>query len=169
MKLNKLFLCGLSIASIIFVLDIWTKRFAFAKVDAFNIKTGGAYNYIKVTNFLNISRVMNTGVSFGLFQNIKYGQIFLSIVTFALICYLFVSLWYNTTKYLTFVYSIIIGGGLGNLYDRIVYGGVFDFIDFHYNSWHYPSFNLADSFICIGVFLLAILEFKEWKRKKPEK
>ena len=56
------------------------------------------------------------------------------------------------------LYSVILGGALGNFYDRIVYFAVPDFIDFHYERFHWFTFNIADIFITIGIFLLIIKE-----------
>lgn len=53
-------------------------------------------------------------------------------------------------------YSLIIGGALGNLIDRLAYGHVVDFIDFHVGQWHYPAFNLADSAICVGAVMIVL-------------
>jgi signal peptidase II len=158
---NSLFLFGLILIFFVFVFDISTKRIAFAIVDAFFIKTGGVYNYVQITSFLNITRVINNGVSFGLFSELLYGQIILSVITIFLLSYIFYLLWLNKdNKILMFSYSLIIGGGLGNLHDRILFGGVFDFIDFHIGTWHYPTFNIADSCICIGVILMVLIEIK---------
>jgi signal peptidase II len=65
-------------------------------------------------------------------------------------------------------YSLILGGALGNLLDRFMYGAVVDFIDFHVNLYHWPTFNLADSFICIGAFIY-LLSFTNKKKGKNVK
>jgi lipoprotein signal peptidase len=65
---------------------------AFSKVDAFSIKTGGVYNYIRIKSFFNVVKVINTGASFGMFDRINCGQIILSTITAILICVLYVLL-----------------------------------------------------------------------------
>ncbi|MDR2526776.1 MAG: signal peptidase II [Rickettsiales bacterium] len=151
---RKLFFVGLLISIVISIIDIFTKTLAFLKIDIFFLKTGGIYNYIKVNDYFNIVRVVNKGVSFGMFDNLLFGQIILSIITFCLIVFLLYSQWNNINHKLSMVsYSFIIGGGIGNLYDRVIYGGVRDFLDFHFEQYHWPAFNFADSMICIGVVL----------------
>ncbi|GMO56257.1 MAG: hypothetical protein Ta2D_00830 [Rickettsiales bacterium] len=157
-KNKKHFFISFLLIAFVFTIDIWTKRYAFAKVDAFREKTGGVYNYIQITSFFNIVEVINTGVSFGMFNSISYGQIILSSITFFLLCFLFFLMWKEANFYLIYVYAMIIGGGIGNLYDRIIYGGVFDFLDFHIKQWHWPAFNFADTMVCIGIALLLLNE-----------
>lgn len=153
-KNTKLFFVSFLIIFTLFSLDIFTKRLAFANVDEIIYKTSGIHTHIKVNDCFNIVKVINNGVSFGMFNNLKYGQIILSAITTVIIAFLFYLLYKNDRKYSLFVYSIIIAGGFGNLYDRIIYGGVFDFLDFHIGEYHWPAFNVADSLICIGVAMI---------------
>lgn len=159
LKNKRMFFVGLLIILLLFIFDIWTKRFAFSRVDHVINRTSGIHTHIRITNFFNIVKVVNTGVSFGLFGNLKYGQIILSIITFLIIAFLICLIWKADNRYKIFVYSLIAAGGLGNLYDRIIYGGVFDFLDFHIADYHWPAFNLADSLICVGVFLIILEDF----------
>ena len=104
--------------------------------------------------FLNISLVWNSGIAFGLLsisQSNLYN--FITALIFVIILFLFVLLSKakNLRKY---SYLIIIGGGLGNLFDRIFYKAVPDFIDIHYNGFHWFIFNIADIFITFGVICL---------------
>ncbi|MBU0744920.1 MAG: signal peptidase II [Gammaproteobacteria bacterium] len=62
--------------------------------------------------------------------------------------------------------ALVLGGTLGNLYDRVVYHKVVDFIDFYFKQWHYPAFNIADAAICIGAFMLIIDIMRKEKHKK---
>ena len=64
-------------------------------------------------------------------------------------------------KLVSISYSFIIGGAIGNIIDRVNHGAVFDFIDFHIGSYHWPAFNLADSFVCIGAILLVFYSLRE--------
>ena len=69
-------------------------------------------------------------------------------------------------------FSLIIGGALGNVADRIRFGAVYDFLDFYYHDWHWPAFNAADSFICIGAFLIiahSLLNHKKQSLKEVVK
>jgi len=100
----------------------------------------------KCANFLNIIKVWNRGVVFGAFSESNISPaifIFFSIVTILVITYFFLE--YNPV-----FQGFIIGGALGNLIDRFLFGQVFDFLDFYIGHWHYPTFNIADVFIVIG-------------------
>jgi len=153
---KRTFFIGLLIIAVLFSFDIWTKRSAFSEVDDMMQKTAGVHASIRITSFLNIVKVVNTGISFGLFDNIKYGQFILSFIILLIVVCLLLIAWKSNNDYKIIVYSLIISGGLGNLYDRIVYGGVFDFLDFHIGDYHWPAFNVADTLICIGIFLLIL-------------
>ena len=150
---------------ILFVIDIWTKRLAFSMVDYIYNKTAGIHTYLYVNDYFNIVKVINNGVSFGMFRNLQQAQIILSFITFCIILFVIYLLFATKSKYKIVSYSLIIAGGFGNIYDRIFYGGVFDFLDFHLGKYHWPAFNIADSLICIGVFLL-LFEGLFYKNKK---
>ena len=114
--------------------------------------------YIKITSFLNLVLVWNSGVGFGLLsfeENIVYNIItFFVLLVIILIFYL--SLKTNDIKF--YFYLIIIGGALGNFFDRILYSAVPDFIDFHIGNFHWFVFNIADIFITVGIICLIIAE-----------
>ncbi len=111
-----------------------------------------------IDKFFYLTYVQNKGAAFSILEN---KQVLILLVT------LFVLFFLN--NYLTktevnkkeiLAYSMIIGGILGNLFDRLVYGYVIDFLSFHFGSFNYPVFNLADTFIVIGAFLLMFLSFR---------
>lgn len=121
---------------------------------------------VACTGFFNWVRVWNTGVSFSLFNN--YGKMGVIVLTlFALGVAVFLLCWMlkETDKLKIMALAFIIGGALGNVIDRVRFGAVLDFLDFHYKNAHWPSFNLADSFICVGVFILICLEIVNGKKK----
>ncbi|MEM9468569.1 MAG: signal peptidase II [Pseudomonadota bacterium] len=118
--------------------------------------------------FFNLTMVWNQGISFGLFQSdTPYFLIGLAL----LISMIFsVWLWRSTSWLQVTALSLLIGGALGNIIDRFHFGAVADFFDFHIAGWHYPAFNMADSFITIGIALLLIDSvFFENKRKAETK
>jgi len=104
-----------------------------------------------ISNF-NLTMVWNQGVSFGMFQNDNPWP--LTIV--ALIISIVFAFWLAKSKNWieTISLSMIIGGALGNVIDRMHYGAVADFLDFYIGNWHYPAFNLADSLISVGIVIL---------------
>ena len=120
---------------------------------------------ININQFINFILVWNSGVGFGLFsfeQSTIYNLITLIIILINLIIiYLII----KTIDFNKYFYLIILGGSLGNLFDRIYYSSVPDFIDIHIDNFHWFIFNVADIFICIGVILLIILEFFKIKVK----
>ncbi len=124
---------------------------------------------LKVTNFFSIVHSWNYGISFGLFRSYyQYSNAILIVVNILITIYLWKIL-INCCTTLSFLgYSCIIGGAIGNIVDRIFKGAVFDFIYLHYWEYGFPVFNLADSFITIGVMVLGY-EYKVAKKSVEEK
>lgn len=126
---------------------------------------------LHITSFLDLVYSWNHGISFGMFQEYQgsSNKIFL-ILNAAIILYIW-RLLLKVENYKLYVgYSLIIGGAVGNLYDRMAHGAVFDFIYFHYQNFYFPAFNIADSFICIGALIILAEHYKITKAiaKKKE-
>lgn len=118
---------------------------------------------IKINSFLNLVHIRNTGMAFGLFSG-KGDLVQVFFIISSLIAVIALSYYHFTSKIFflkTVACSLIIGGALGNLIDRLFYGNVIDFIDFHIGKYHWPAFNIADSVISIGVFLLFLCFYRE--------
>jgi signal peptidase II len=110
---------------------------------------------VYITSFFNITEVWNYGISFGLLQaNSMIGVILLLLMTLSIVGFLTFLLIKSQTNLEMLAFSCIIGGALGNLFDRIYYGAVYDFIDFHLYNIHFWTFNPADAYISLGAFLL---------------
>ena len=139
----------LCVISIIFFLDRYTKLY---------ILNNFTENTYYLNNYINLDLVWNTGIGFGLFSSnsdIIYNLTSLLIIV-VIICLIYFLI--RSEKYEKIIYSIIVGGALGNFYDRIFFKAVPDFIDLHYKNFHWFTFNLADIFITLGI--IAFL-FKE--------
>ena len=119
---------------------------------------------IKLFPFFDVVLVWNYGISFGIFNDIDQNQLILS--TLSLVVAVFFFMWYNQSGdgRLLMPVSMVIGGAIGNVIDRLFYGAVIDFIDLHYNELHYPAFNIADMFIVCGA--LACILIDSVKQKK---
>jgi signal peptidase II len=119
------------------------------------------HGYTKtITWFFDLVYTWNYGMSFGLFHEYhKYSNIALTVLNLTIVLYICHLLLISRSRLEIFGYSLITGGALGNLYDRVVNGAVFDFLYFHCHEYHFPVFNLADSFVCIGVVLLVWRHF----------
>ena len=109
---------------------------------------------IFINDYLNFELVWNTGIGFGLFsQNANIYYHLISLLIFSVIIFLI----YLMTKSFfleKILFSLILGGAIGNLYDRLIYFAVPDFIDFHINNFHWFTFNIADIFITLGIILI---------------
>ena len=116
------------------------------------------YPEMEITSFLNLVLVQNKGISFGLFSRYEVGWL-ISILTIGIVVVLFIWMRKLERAILALPFSLIIGGAIGNLIDRLSYGFVVDFIDFHFFGWHWPAFNIADSAITVGVIFLLIASF----------
>ena len=146
-KNNLYFLC---VILIIFFLDRYTKLLILN-----NFNENSHY----LNDFLNLDLIWNIGIGFGLLST--KSSLFYNLVTILigivilLLCYFFII----SNKIDKLIFSLIIGGALGNFFDRILYKAVPDFVDLHYNNFHWFTFNVADIFITIGILVFIIRGF----------
>ena len=114
-----------------------------------------------INDFLNFDLTWNTGIGFGLLSSDS--EIIYNSITFLIGAVIFILFYLSmiSAKLDKLIYSIIIGGALGNFYDRLQYKSVPDFIDLHYNNFHWFTFNVSDVFISFGVILFILKGFYE--------
>ena len=116
-------------------------------------------NNLFLSDYLNISLMWNEGIAFGLFafdESFFYNFITILIIIVIIIVFFMIL---KNKGYKKYSLILILGGALGNLYDRIFFGAVPDFIDFHIGDFHWFVFNVADIFISIGVIIMILSEF----------
>lgn len=126
---------------------------------------------LTLTSFFNLVTAWNTGVSFSMFNNGGLlGIVILSLMALAIVWLLVNWLSKEDNPLIQVALGFIIGGAIGNVIDRIRLGAVFDFLDFHVAGKHWPAFNVADSFICIGACVIIVYNifFVSDKVKKGE-
>lgn len=112
---------------------------------------------IPVTSFFNLVMAWNRGVSFGLFNRASNFSIwFFPVVAALIVVGLAVWLYRSDRILIGTAIGLVIGGALGNLVDRLRFGAVADFLDFHIGAYHWPAFNLADSAITVGAAVLVL-------------
>ncbi|MGE5202715.1 MAG: signal peptidase II [Acidobacteriota bacterium] len=110
-----------------------------------------------LASFFNLVFVRNRGVSFGLFNGDSPANAMLfSLVAAVVVVALMIWLWRTQSLLVGIALGLVAGGAVGNVIDRLRFGAVTDFLDFHWREWHFPAFNLADSAITVGVGLLVI-------------
>ncbi|OFW83075.1 MAG: signal peptidase II [Alphaproteobacteria bacterium GWF2_58_20] len=123
---------------------------------------------IPVLPFCNIVLVWNRGVSFGMFSGAEQAMPYaLSILALIIMTILMRWLLRTIRPYLGVLLGLVLGGAIGNVIDRLRFGAVVDFADFHVAGWHWPAFNVADAAISIGVALLLIDSLIPAKDKTP--
>ena len=154
--MNKILLKKVSLnliaISTIFLIDRLTKLYILKLAEIENSVD------IYLTSYLNLYLIWNKGIAFGLMsmnESMIYNTITL-IIGIIIIVILFM-LWRNDNIQRYFL-VLIVGGALGNFYDRIIYTAVPDFIDLHFKGFHWFVFNVADIFITVGVFCLILVE-----------
>ena len=110
---------------------------------------------VYINDYLNLDLVWNTGIGFGLF-NLEAGFFYhsISMLIFVVILILIFLIIKSPLVIDKFLYSMILGGALGNFYDRAIYFAVPDFIDIHFNDYHWFTFNFADIFISLGIMMI---------------
>ena len=107
---------------------------------------------------MNIILVWNSGIGFGLFQFDERFAYNLITILILIINFVIIYLLLNAEKFHKILFAMILGGSFGNLYDRIYYSAVPDFIDFHIGNYHWFIFNVADIFITVGIIGLILVE-----------
>ncbi len=121
-----------------------------------------------VTSFFNVVRVHNSGAAFSFLAGSSGWQRWfftaVGVVAAGLIVWLLKS--HSGQKLFSFALACILGGAIGNVIDRLLYGHVVDFLDFHWRSWHFPAFNVADSAITIGAACLILDELLRVRRAR---
>lgn len=150
------------IAGLVLLLDQWTKQLTIKYISFDQV--------IPVINgFFNLVHVRNRGAAFGFLNNPDTSWqvwffIAVSLLASAVILYIAKSA-KKEDRLLFVALGLVLGGAFGNLVDRVWLGEVVDFLDVYYQNWHWPSFNVADSAICLGAFLTLIVMLREGKGK----
>ena len=153
----KNFFFGFILILLIFLID------RISKIYIVNLTKENFNINIYTSEFLNLTLIWNEGIAFGLFsfdEKLYYNflTIFICLITIIIIWLMFRSSGFEKLSYM-----MIIGGSLGNIFDRIFYSAVPDFIDIHINNFHWFIFNVADIFITIGIIFL--ISFEMFGRK----
>ena len=157
--LKKSFFINSFIITIIFSLDRISKFYIILKSET-NLSSS-----LFTSKFLNINLIWNEGIAFGLFsfnENYLYNLLTILIV---IVIFIILIMIIKSEGFKRYALLMIFGGAVGNLYDRIFYSAVPDFIDFHIKDFHWFIFNVADIFITIGVIIMILSEFRGNKLK----
>ena len=158
-KNKKWLLLSLILIVLIIIVDQYTKQWALHFISDIIEKTNGVHTHVKKTSFFNIVLVYNNGISFGIFSNLLFMKNVLFIIISSITAFLIYLLFKTKNNINLIAFAFIIGGAIGNLIDRAIYGAVIDFLDFHIKTLHWPAFNIADSAVCIGVVIYLINDF----------
>ncbi len=146
----------LSISAIVLFLDQATKLWVDASMKL--------YQTIELNSFFQLTYLRNTGAAFSFLSDAGGWQRWF-FVGLALVVSVVIAVWVArlpaNDKWMAISLTLILGGALGNVIDRILYGYVIDFIDVFYGDWHWPAFNVADSAICIGVVMMLCDSFRK--------
>ena len=148
----KKFSLNLITLGVIFLIDRLTKLYILKLAEVENSVD------IYLTSYLNLYLIWNKGIAFGLLsmnESMTYNTI--TFIIGIIIIIILYTLWKNDNIQRYFL-VLIAGGALGNFYDRIIYTAVPDFIDLHFNDFHWFVFNVADIFITVGIFCLILVE-----------
>jgi signal peptidase II len=162
MKFRYLIL--LTVSALVLILDQVTKIYIDRTMELHSSIT-------VIEGFFNITYLRNKGAAFGMLANSSFRlPFFILVSTVAVVVIMFVIKRLREDQRLAAVsLSLIYSGALGNLIDRVRLGEVIDFLDVHWHGHHWPAFNVADSAICVGVFLLAIDMIREERRERQER
>ncbi|MDH3335790.1 MAG: signal peptidase II, partial [Rhodospirillaceae bacterium] len=149
-NIAKLRMFGLGLALIVFILDQFSKWWMLTEV--MPVPT-----VMRITSFFNLVIAHNRGISFGMFgANSHAGSWVLIGIALVIVAFLTRWLFKGESMLSVLATGLIIGGALGNVVDRIRFGAVVDFLDFHIGSSHWPAFNVADTAITLGAAALIL-------------
>lgn len=155
-----MFTVGLSIAAVVALADQFSKHWLLGIM-------GNAPHAVTVAPFLNLVLNWNKGVTFGLFNHAHVWLPY-ALITIAAIILCILFQWLNRVNSLTLASGVglIIGGAVGNVIDRVRFGAVVDFLDFHIHGYHWYTFNVADSAIVCGVGLILLDNLIRCKKRE---
>ena len=154
---------GLAVAAVAAALDQASKT----AVLGFFGEAGCGSRRLPLTSFFDLVLTCNSGVSFGLFNHARLNGLIFSVLAALVVVVLAVWLIRAQSSFLAAAIGLIIGGAIGNVIDRLRFGGVVDFLYFHAGSWYWPAFNFADSAICLGVAAI-LLDGLLLRRSPPQ-
>ena len=163
MILKKNYYFDILILFLIFILD------RFSKIYVIYLSEKNNYSQIFSSKFLDIHLIWNEGIAFGLlsFSETYFYNLISTII--AIIIFILFLMVIRSKGLKKLLLISILGGAIGNFYDRMVHKAVPDFIDFHINDFHWFIFNIADIFISIGVFFMILYEIIDNNSEKNEK
>ena len=147
-KIVKKHIFSIILITSIFLLD------RISKIIILNLETIYGTNSYSLTSFINFELIWNDGIAFGLLSldnEVYYNLVTLFIIIVTLVVFFIMTKSVGLEKY---GFMMVFGGSLGNIFDRLYYSSVPDFIDIHFNNFHWFIFNVADIFISLGLFLL---------------
>jgi signal peptidase II len=149
----------LLIIPLIFFLDRWTKLLIIQE-----LPFGG---HIDVTSFFSIVHARNYGGAFSLMSQHPWAKLIFTVLPLLIIgMLLFVLIFYRMEFPKKFSLACVLSGAIGNIYDRLSYGSVVDFLDFYYGDYHWPAFNVADISISFGICFWVFVEIMAYFRAK---
>ena len=149
-----------AVTAVAVALDQWVKYLIETQVDM--------HLQVDILPVLALYRTHNTGIAFSLFSGL--GSLGLIVITLAVVALVgWIAVRTDARQQLArFGFALIIGGAIGNLIDRAVYGHVIDYILFHTPVWSFAVFNLADAFITVGAIMVLAEEFLGWRRQRAD-
>ena len=148
------------LAALAVALDQWIKYLVETRL--------ALHEQVDILPFLALYRTYNTGVAFSMLSS--FGDTGLIIISLAVIAFvLYLASRSTGDQFLARIgFALIVGGAIGNLIDRAVYGHVIDYILFHTPVWSFAVFNLADAFITVGAIMVLAEEFLGWRRQRAD-
>ena len=161
--LSKNFYISFSMFTLIFILD------RLSKISVIELNKNSLGSEIFSSAYLNIVLVWNKGIAFGLFSFDESSLYNILTLLISIIVVILVIMSVKSKGFKRYSLIMIVGGALGNLYDRIFFYAVPDFIDFHIGNFHWFIFNIADIFITIGVFFMILFELIGVNKENHEK
>jgi len=151
-ELNKKFFISFFLILLTFIFDRISKIYIIKKFVESNIQD------IYINHYLNLVLIWNKGIAFGLLQNDGNLYHLISLAIFIIIIYVNFIIYSSKKTYEVVCFSLISGGAIGNLFDRIYYNAVPDFIDIHFKNFHWFTFNVSDICISLGILILIFSE-----------
>lgn len=152
---------------------LWLSLLALILDQASKLAVDGSmqlYESIRIMPYFNLTYVHNTGAAFSFLSEAGGWQRWF-FAGLALVISVAIAFWLTRLKkhetLLAVALALVLGGAVGNLIDRLVYGYVIDFLDVYYQDWHWPAFNIADSAITLGVILMVAESFGFGRSKEP--